>query len=141
MAESTEVKPLLMEELTHHERIALRQVTHMPGWEVAMKILAAGCTEAANDISKLNPQEDDYERKVAERGRHSFSVNKYSARLQKSFIYHVEVLMAQAKAEQTEADNAVARTFGIGLANPADKLDSVKKVFGIHAAHPPKKTA
>lgn len=139
MAESTEVTPLLMNELTPQERIALRQVTHMPGWEVAMRILAAGCTEAANDISKLNPQEDDYERKVAERGRHSFSVNKYSARVQKSFIYHVEVLKAQAKAEEAEVNNAVARTFGIGLANPEEKLDSVKKVFGIHAAHPKKK--
>lgn len=138
MADEKDFTPLLMNELTQHQRVALRQVTHMPGWEVAMQILAAGCVEAANDISKLNPQEDDYERKVAERGRHSFSVNKYSARVQKSFMYHVDVLKAQAKAEETEVNNAVARTFGIGLANPEEKLDSVKKVFGIHAAHPKK---
>jgi hypothetical protein len=76
---ANEKKPLLMDELTATERISLAGLKLHPGFAVLEKLLMAACKRATDDVMKLDPIEEAYERKLKAlqqkgRERHEFTL-------------------------------------------------------------------
>jgi hypothetical protein len=61
--------PLLMEpdDLTQTERVSLSALKHQPGFSVLEKLFMAACKRASDEVIKLNPEDEGYERKLKAR--------------------------------------------------------------------------
>lgn len=138
MSDEKDVKPLLADELTQMERVLLSRIVHDPGFKVLQKLFDSACTRATEDIVKLNPEELDYERRVAERQRKARSVHWFSELVRKSVIYHVDRIKTQDNVEEKQVVDAVNQTIGIFPAKPGTKISAIEKTFGIHPARPVK---
>ena len=106
MAESK--KPLLMKELTLGEKIALGQVTRLPGFQVIVKLIEAGCNQASAIAINTSPEEENYNQKVVARQTYAFDVNSFTRQVRDSINYHVQYGVAEELEEQAKAQEAVA---------------------------------
>ena len=120
-----ETLPLLMDELTHPERIFLAQIVQHAGFKVLVKLFDAGCSRSTQDIVRLDPEKPDYERLTVYRTQRSRNINEFSALIMKSVEFHTGALRAAEVGEEVEADDAVAKVFGIHKVPP-----KAKKVIG-----------
>jgi hypothetical protein len=138
MTQEKERLPLLGDDLSQAERILLAQLAHTPGFTVFIKMMNAACLKATQDILKLDPELDGYEKKVSERQRRARFMSEFSDLVFSSINYHIEVLKKQNIEENLQAVEAVSNRFGIHPAKEGESNDAVKKVFGIHSAKPKK---
>lgn len=119
MAETTNSKEnkatgtLLREELSPSEVVMLAQMTHHGGFIVLKKLMEALCTRASEDLIRLDPEDKEYERKLSVRTQRARTINETCSVILKSIRAHVDSEVAQEQAEETEAVDVVAKTFGI----------------------------
>lgn len=106
MAESK--KPLLMKELTLGEKIALGQVSRLPGFQVIVKIIEAGCNQATATAINTSPEEENYDQKVKARHAYAYDVNSFTRLVRDSINYHVQHGVAEDLEEQKAAQEAAA---------------------------------
>ncbi len=131
-----ETTPLLMEELTQPERVFLTQIFQHAGFSVLIKLFDAGCTRATQDIVRLDPEKPDYERLLAYRSQRSRNINEFSSWIRKSVEYHTKVVKMQEVGDENQAEDAVAKVFGIHKVPP-----KAKRVIGQKKEESPKGTA
>jgi hypothetical protein len=124
-----EIVPLLMEDLTHPERIFLTQIVQHAGFQVLIKLMDAGCTRATQDIVRLDPEKPDYERLLTYRSQRSRNINEFSAWVFKSVEYHTGKLRAEEVNDEVQAEDRVAKVFGIHKVPP-----KAKKVIGLQSS-------
>lgn len=127
MSEIKESKlvPLLTEDLTHPERIFLTQIFHHAGFKVLIKLLNAACARATEQIVKLDPENPDYQRLLTYRSQRSRNFSECISDVMRSVEYHTGVLKAEEVGEEIQAEDAVAKVFGIHKVPP-----KAKKVIG-----------
>ena len=107
MAEE-KLKPLLMRELTLGEKIALGQVTRLPGFQVIVKIIEAGCNQATAKAINTNPEEINYSQLVVARQTYAFDVNAFTRQVRDAINYHVQHGIVEDLEEQKRVAQAVA---------------------------------
>lgn len=107
MAEEKE-KPLLMRELTLGEKIALGQVTRLPGFQVIVKLIEAGCNQATAKAINTSPETPNYNQLVVARQTYAFDVNSFTRKVRDAINYHVQHGIAEDLEEQQKAQEAVA---------------------------------
>jgi len=139
MPETTERKPLLQDSLTQVQRIVLGQTYHSPGFNVVIKLIEAMCDDALAYTTKLDPEEEGYERKLAVRTQRARNINEAAAILRDSIKYHLDMIVKQDAEENQAAEAAVGRVIGIHSAVGGQPIDAIQKTFGIHPAKPVKK--
>jgi hypothetical protein len=139
MAESIERKPLLQDSLTQVKRVMLGQTYHSPGFHVVIELIEAMCADALAFTTKLNPEDDGYERKLAVRTQRARNINEAAAILRDSIQYHLDMIVKQDAEENQAAEEAVGRVIGIHSAVPGQPISAIQKTFGIHPAKPVKK--
>lgn len=61
---ATNKTPLLLDTLTETERLNLAALKHHPGFPVLEKMLMEACKRATEEVIKLDPTEEGYERKL-----------------------------------------------------------------------------
>lgn len=140
MAEGKSKLPLLGGELTVQEQAHLAQLKLLPCYPVLVKLLNAACLRATQDTIRLDPETEDYERKVTERTRRARCWTEFSDLIFSSIDYHEGVFKVgkEEEAEQKAAEDTPENIFGIHPANPSESSDAIRKTFGIHPAKPKK---
>ena len=101
-------KPLLMNELTIGEKIALGQVTNLPGFQVIVKLIEFGCHKATALAINTSPEEPNYQQLIAARHGYAHDVNRFTRLVRDSIEYHVRHGIAEDLEEQLLAQEAVA---------------------------------
>lgn len=133
-------KPLLLEnELTMAECVMLNGVMNTPGFSILTRLYEAACAWANNEAVRLDPEDANYNQKLAVRTQRTRNFNELVQYVRLSALTHVERVKKQKQEETQEAEEAVASVFGIHPAKPGTESDAIKKTFGIHPAKPPKK--
>lgn len=102
MSEREAPKPLLMDELSTGEKVLLANLSLHPGFQVLIKLFDAACTSATNDVIKLDPLVEEYDRKLAYLQQAARTVNKFTNLVRKSIIYHSA--MGEAETAAIESD-------------------------------------
>jgi hypothetical protein len=122
---NTKELPLMMEDLTHPERIFLAQIYAHAGFKVLIKLLNASCARATEQIVKLDPEKPDYERLLPYRSQRSRNFSECVSEVMKSVEFHTGALRAEEVGEEVQAEDAVSKVFGIHKVPP-----KAKKVIG-----------
>lgn len=138
MANEKEIAKILGADLSLAEKTWLAHTVTTPGWQVVIKLANEAGFRAVQDISKLDPEGPDYERKVVERGRRARNINEAFDLLFRSLYAHKDSVIQQENKEKEVAEDAVANRFGIHSAKKGEPIDAITKTFGIHPAKPPK---
>jgi hypothetical protein len=100
-------KPLLMREMTLGQKIALGQVTRMPGFQVIVAIIEAGCNRATANAINLSPEEPNYDQLVKARHQYAYDVNHFTRLVRDSINWHSENGIIEEQQEQAAAKEAV----------------------------------
>lgn len=93
--------PILADKLALPERVSLSSVVHHPGFSVIVKMLEAACEDATNEVMRVDPEEENYERILSARQQRSRYSHELSRRLLDSIQYHIDVFR-QAHPEAGE---------------------------------------
>jgi hypothetical protein len=109
----TKRQPLLADQLPNHERAMLGQLVHAPAFKVIDKFYEAVLVRATQDMSKLDPEDADYERKIVARTQRSRYFNECIKLIRDSIDFHLESEKSEAQENEVAAVDAVAKTFGI----------------------------
>ena len=141
--EKKDTLQILMPNLDIGKKTLLLQTSMTPGFQVIIDMANEAALRATKDISKLDPEGPDYERKVVERGRRARNISEWFDLLFKSVFGHTDSLRKREAQEDRDAQDAVDKTLGIAnsgihLANPKEGVDAVTKTFGIYPARPRK---
>lgn len=133
-------KPLLLEnELTIAECVMLNGTMNTPGFSVLVRLYEAACAWANNESLKLDPEDPNYNQKLAVRTQRTRNFNELVQYVRLSALAHVERVGKQKQLEDEQAESAVASVFGIHPAKPGTEPNAIEKTFGIHPAKPLKK--
>lgn len=108
MSEKEKEKPLLMNELTIGQKVALGQVTNMPGFQVIVALIEAGCNRAVASTINLSPEDLNYRQALEARHQYSHAVNHFTRLVRDSINWHVKNGIIEELAVQAEAEQAVA---------------------------------
>jgi hypothetical protein len=139
MADAKE-KPLLLErELTIADCVMLDATMRSPGFSVLTRLYEAACAWANNESIKLDPEDPNYDKKLAVRMQRTRNFNEMVQYVRLSALTHVQRVEKQKQQENEAAETAVASVFGIHPAKPGTEPSAIEKTFGIHPAKPPKK--
>jgi hypothetical protein len=141
MAEQTE--KILCPDLSAAEKTMLLQTINTPGWKVVVKITNEACLQATQDIIRLNPESQDYERVNATRAARARTMTEFSNSLMKAVYTHADAIKRTNIQEDKEIEDRVASMYGIHPARPEDKgraPEAIKRTFGIHPAKPKSKS-
>ncbi len=135
---------LLLPNMSAADKAMLLQTVSTPGFQVIVKMANAAVLQVTQDISKLDPEGSDYERKVVERGRRARNISEGFDLLFRSVFAHKDSLRRIEDREEQDARDAVDKTLGVAnsgiyLANSKEGIDAVTKTFGVHPARPVKK--
>ena len=141
--EKKDTQRILREKLDIGKKTMLLQTSMTPGFQVLVEMANEAALRATQDISKLDPEGPDYERKVVERGRRARNISEGFDLLFKSVFAHVDSIKRREAQEDQDAKDAVAKTMGIAnsgihLANPEEGINALKKTFGAFPARPKK---
>ena len=137
-----EKQTILSPDLSPAKKALLLQVILSPGWKVIEEIANEACLRFTQDIIRLDPESEDYERVAQTRTLRARNASEFSDLLFKSIVVHANsIRQAQAK-EDSEVVESVGAAFGIHPAKKADPkadpAEAIKKTFGIHLARPKK---
>jgi hypothetical protein len=92
--------PLMDDLLTVPEKAALMNLTHHPGYAILIKLMSAACVRATEEAIKLDPADDDYDRKLPYLQQRSRIMNEFSVWILKSVKFHAETMASQAGEEE-----------------------------------------
>lgn len=94
-------EPLLFDELTTQQRSALANLAHHPGFDVLVLIFNKSCEMINARLVKLNPEDPEYEKKLARLHLQSRTVNEFCSSVLKSIDLHERIaVMSQQMTEQ-----------------------------------------
>lgn len=133
-----EKQAILSPNLSQAKKASLLQVVLSPGWKVVEEIANEACLRYTQDIIRLDPESEDYDRVSQTRTLRARNATEYSDLLLHSIVEHANSVR---KIEAVEEENTVAKVgemFGIHPAKPGAPADAIKNIFGIHPARPKK---
>ncbi|SRR6266550_2998904 len=93
--------PLLANELTDTQRVSLASLRQHPGFSVLEELLMAACRRATEEVIKLDPVEEGYERKLKALQSRARERNEFSSLVLKSIDWQAQ---AVAPKEETKSE-------------------------------------
>jgi hypothetical protein len=140
MADKTikEKNAILSPNLSQAKKASLLQVVLSPGWKTVEEIANEACLRYTQDIIRLDPESEDYDRVSQTRTLRARNATEFCDLLLRSIAEHANSIR---KIEDVEEENTVAKVgemFGIHASKPGAPADAIKNVFGIHPARPKK---
>jgi hypothetical protein len=133
-----EKQAILSPNLSQAKKASLLQVILSPGWKVVEEIANEACLRYTQDIIRLDPESEDYDRVSQTRTLRARNATEYSDLLLHSIVEHANSVRKVEAVETEEAVSRVGDMFGIHPAKPGAPADAIKNVFGIHPARPKK---
>lgn len=130
-------RQILSPNLSMAKKALLLQLVLMPGWSVVEEIANEACLKFTQDIIKLDPESEDYDRVMQTRTLRARNASEFSDLLFASITGHADNARNLNKQEPVEPESPTA-SFGIYPAKKGDPASAIKNVFGIHLAKPKK---
>lgn len=109
------MKPLCIDTLTSEERIYLGNMASHPGFIVFKKLVADACKQATEEVVRLDPVDDGYERKLKALQFSARAINQFSAMLIKSIEMHSLAAVLEEENKELEEQEEVVE---IRVGNP-----------------------
>lgn len=106
--------PLLSEGMTEAKRVALASLKQHPGFSVLEEMHMEACKRANEDVIKLDPQDEGYERKLKALQLRARERNEFSLLILRSIDYHTEIFKPVVQ-DTTPEENQIIRR---GTKNP-----------------------
>jgi hypothetical protein len=95
--------PLLLGELLEGEQMNLASLLKHPGYPALEKLLMASCRRATEDLVRLNPSTEGYEKKLVYLQWKAQERNEHTMEILRSISYHAEVHdVRETEAKQTK---------------------------------------
>jgi len=101
MADKT---PLLSDELTEAQKVLLLGLKQHPGYLVFELMLGAACKRATEDVIKLDPIEEGYERKLKALQSKARERNEFSLLVLKSIDWHSQGVAIEKREQKEEPE-------------------------------------
>jgi hypothetical protein len=95
--------PLLANELTETQRVSLAALKQHPGFSVLESLLMAACRRATEEVIKLDPIEEGYERKLKALQSRARERNEFSSLILRSIEWQTQAVAPQ---EEDKKDNS-----------------------------------
>lgn len=130
-----EAKKILIPDLPSHKKAMLLRLVLDPGWKVVEEIANEACLAFTQDIIKLDPEVEDYERKQQVRTLRARNAVEFSEQLFRSITEHARAVREADKPQQVREEKP-GDAFGIYPAKKIDSNEAIKNVYGIHPARP-----
>jgi len=94
----------LGEELTQEEKLYLNSLTMHDGWPILVRILNEACKKATEDVIKIDPQIEGYERKLAAAQNTARAKNQFCTDVLKTISWRITegINELEAEAEKEE---------------------------------------
>lgn len=135
-------RTILAPDLSQAEQAMLAQVALLPGWKILVKILNDAGVRAMQDIVKLDPESEDYERVAVERQRRARYFSEFNGLIVDSVSAHTKAVRQLNTVDQAEEVDAAFEKFGIRNVNKSKTpAEAIRNTFGIHPARPKKAAA
>jgi len=115
------IRVLLANDLTQIEKGALHRLQSMPEYKVLVKLLNSSCAAANDDVIKTDPEAPNYNSILTFRQQRARSFSEQADTLFHSIKEHAASIIKQEKKEDTEAEDRVAKVFGIHTVKPKPK--------------------
>lgn len=106
------MKPLCLDTLSPEDRVYLGNMSAHPGYQVLKKLISDACKQATEAVIKLDPADDQYDRKLKALQFTARAVNDFSSTLLKSVEMHS--LMAAAEDAKKEEGGSEEQTITVG---------------------------
>ena len=121
--------PLLMDGLSVPEKVLVGQVMHQPGFKILVRLLDDMCNRFEQSVKLLDPEEADYNHRLSVRVPRARNADEFRNLLLNSIKHHGDSAHTQAVREDTEAVDAVSKTFGIHIVDkkPLGKIPEVQE--------------
>jgi hypothetical protein len=97
----TDLTKIMFENLTPSERMQLAALAQQEEFQALKKLFDLACKAAGDDVMKVDPEDDKYERKVAARQMRARNINEFCECIRKNFLANVMIAN-----EAKERDNA-----------------------------------
>jgi hypothetical protein len=135
-----EKRSILSPNLSPAKKALLLQVMLTPGWKVVEELANEACLTFTQDILRLDPESEDYERVNVTRTLRARNASEFSELLFRSIVEHANAVRQVKTVE--EAPDLAGEKFGIHPAKKVypkiDPTEAIKNVYGIHPARPKK---
>lgn len=95
--------PLLSEELTEAEQMALTSMTTHPGFPVLEKIHMAACKRANDAVIQLDPLDEAYDNKIKPLQQKARERNEFSLLILNSIEWHKKVTEQRVEGTRPQA--------------------------------------
>lgn len=101
--------PLLANELTEAQRVSLAALRQHPGFPVLESLLMAACRRATEEVIKLDPVEEGYERKLKALQSRARERNEFSSLLLKSIDWQSQTVASQTEEKSKPEENRIVK--------------------------------
>lgn len=99
----TEPKRPILDDLLLPDKVVLANMTHHPGWKVAIRLLEAAVERANKDVIITDPEQPNYDKLLAARQQRSRSWNELARWFLDSVKWHEET----ARNAMAERENEI----------------------------------
>ena len=101
--------PLLAGELTEAQRVSLAALSRHPGYAVLESLLMAACRRATEEVIKLDPIEEGYERKLRALQSRARERNEFSSLILRSIEWQTGAVSAQEESKSEPEENRIVK--------------------------------
>jgi hypothetical protein len=117
MSEESRKIPLLRDGLSVEKRMHLSQVMSLPGFNVFIELMGAGCTEFNEDVIKTTPETERYAELLPARQQCAYAANLFSKRVLQSAEWHAQQVRGDSEVK-VPVEDPIAKRFGIHIVKP-----------------------
>ena len=96
--------PLLSDELTATQRVSLAGLKQHPGFPVLEQLLMSACKRATDDVIKLNPEDEGYDRKLKARQSKARERNEFCLLILQSIDWQSQSVAIQVEEQDSKPE-------------------------------------
>lgn len=100
-------EPLVYDELTEQQRLALANLTRHPGFDVIVLIFNKSCERVNGRLVKLNPEDAEYEKKLSRLHLCSRTVNEFCSGVLKTIALQERIAVLSQHVTEQEIKAAI----------------------------------
>lgn len=106
--------PLLANELTETQRVSLAALKQHPGFSVLENLFISACKRATEEVIKLDPTEEGYERKLKALQSRARERNEFSSLILRSIDWQTQTVIIQDEEKKSKPEvNRIVRQLTI----------------------------
>ena len=102
--------PLLSDEMTDTQRLSLASLKQHPGFPVLEKMFMDACKRATEEVIKLDPSEEGYERKLKSLQSVARERNQFCLLILSSIDWQTQAILVRQEPEVKPEENRIVKS-------------------------------